>query len=99
MTLIVQLQIIGKWFTPLPQQLLHTTSFVLKSAFPLLLMSQVILGKTVEIDESKFRKRKNNTGCIIDGQWIFGGICCETKQLFLVSVEKRDKATLLPRNA
>ena len=52
-------------------------------------------GKTVEIDESKFGKRKNNKGRIVDGQWIFGGICRETKQLFLVSVEKRDKATLL----
>ena len=53
-------------------------------------------GKTVEIDESKFGKRKNNKGCIVDGQWIFGGICRETKEMFLVSVEKRDKATLLP---
>ena len=26
----------------------------------------------------------------------FGGICRETKEMFLVSVEKRDKSTLLP---
>ena len=53
-------------------------------------------GLTVEIDESKFGKRKNNKGRVIDGQWIFGGICRETKEMFLVSVEKRDKNTLLP---
>ena len=53
-------------------------------------------GLTVEIDESKFGKRKNNKGRVIDGQWIFGGICRETKEMFLVSVAKRDKLTLLP---
>ena len=53
-------------------------------------------GKTVEIDESKFGKRKNNKGRIVDGQWIFGGICRETREMFLVIVPKRDKETLLP---
>ena len=38
---------------------------------------------------------KNNKGRIVDGQWIFGGICHETKQMFFVSVEKCDKAPLL----
>ena len=53
-------------------------------------------GKTVEIDESKFGKRKNNKWRIVDGQWIFGGICRETREMFLVIVPKRDKETLLP---
>ena len=53
-------------------------------------------GKTVEIDESKFGKMKYQRGRYIEGQWIFGGICHETKACFLVPVERRDKDTLLP---
>lgn len=34
---------------------------------------------TVEIDESKFGKWKYNWGRIIEGQWVFCGICRETK--------------------
>ncbi|KAK3882920.1 hypothetical protein Pcinc_012737 [Petrolisthes cinctipes] len=49
----------------------------------------------VEIDESKFGKCKYNVGRIVVGQWVFGGICRETKSTFLVPVEKRDKDTLL----
>ncbi|KAK3890056.1 hypothetical protein Pcinc_005971 [Petrolisthes cinctipes] len=49
----------------------------------------------VEINESKFGKRKYNVGRIVEGQWIFGGICRETKSTFLVPVEKLDKDTLL----
>ncbi|KAK3852955.1 hypothetical protein Pcinc_040477 [Petrolisthes cinctipes] len=49
----------------------------------------------VEIDESKFGKQKYNVGRIVEGQWVFGGICRETKSTFLVPVEKRDKDTLL----
>lgn len=53
-------------------------------------------GKIVEIDESKFGKRKNNQGRIVEGSWIFGGIERETKQCFAVRVEARDAATLIP---
>lgn len=52
-------------------------------------------GKTVEIDESKFGKRKYNVGRVIEGQWVFGGFCRESKDLFFVPVEKRDSATLI----
>jgi hypothetical protein len=55
-------------------------------------------GLTVEIDESKFGKRKFQKGRLIEGQWVFGGICRETKEIFLVPCpdNKRDKATLIP---
>ena len=32
-------------------------------------------GKTVEIDQSKFGKRKYNRGKRADGAWVYGGIC------------------------
>ena len=38
---------------------------------------------------------KYHRGRYIEGQWIFGGICRETKACFLVPVERRDKDTLL----
>lgn len=53
-------------------------------------------GLTVEIDEAKFGKRKYNRGRIVDGTWILGGICRETREAFLVPVFKRDKDTLIP---
>jgi len=53
-------------------------------------------GMTVEIDESKFGKTKYNRGRYIEGQWVFGGICRQTKACFLVPVAQRDKDTLLP---
>ena len=52
-------------------------------------------GTTVEIDESKFGKMKYHRGRYIEGQWVFGGICRETKACFLVPVERRDKDRLL----
>ena len=55
-------------------------------------------GKIVEIDKSKFGKRNYNTGRIVERQWVFGGICCEDKRIFLVAVpgNKRDRSTLEP---
>ena len=52
-------------------------------------------GVTVEIDESKFGKRKNYCGRVIEGQWVFGGVCRETGQIFLVPVPDRTKETLV----
>ena len=52
-------------------------------------------GKTVEIDESKFGRRKYNVGRLVEGQWVFGGICRETREFFLVPVETRNAETLL----
>ena len=51
---------------------------------------------TVEIDGAKFGKRKYNRGRVVEGKWVLGGICRETKEVFLEVVERRDKHTLLP---
>ena len=53
-------------------------------------------GFTVEIDKSKFGKRKYNCGRMIEGQWVLGGICREDRSVFLVTVPSRDRETLLP---
>lgn len=53
-------------------------------------------GKVVEIDESKFGKRKFHKGRRVDGCWVFGGIERESKESFFSVVEKRDADTLIP---
>ena len=53
-------------------------------------------GKIVEIDQSKFGKRKYHKGRRKDGVWVFGGIERDTKNCFLVSVEDRSADTLIP---
>lgn len=50
----------------------------------------------VEIDESKFGKRKYNRGHHVEGQWIFGGVERTSGNFFLVPVDKRDRETLIP---
>ncbi|XP_066959376.1 uncharacterized protein [Macrobrachium rosenbergii] len=52
-------------------------------------------GTTVEIDEAKFGKRKYNVGRVIEGQWVFGGVCRQTREFFVVPVDNRTSATLL----
>uniref|UniRef100_A0A914HPR6 ISXO2-like transposase domain-containing protein n=1 Tax=Globodera rostochiensis TaxID=31243 RepID=A0A914HPR6_GLORO len=51
---------------------------------------------TVEIDEALFTKRKSHQGRQLPEQWVFGGICRETRECFLVAVPDRTAATLLP---
>ena len=50
----------------------------------------------MEIDESKSGRRKYNRGRYTEGHWVFGGTERITGNSFLVEVEKRDAATLLP---
>jgi len=53
-------------------------------------------GHTVEIDESKFGKRKYHRGHIVEGCGVFGGVERETGRVFMEVVERRDAATLIP---
>jgi len=51
--------------------------------------------KTVEIDESKFGKRKYGRGHPVKGQWVFGGVERESGRTFLVPVPDRTADTLM----
>lgn len=53
------------------------------------------LHKTVEIDESLFVRRKYNVGHMVNQQWVFGAICNETKECFLLPIINRSEDTLL----
>ncbi|MBW0563006.1 hypothetical protein O181_102721 [Austropuccinia psidii MF-1] len=53
------------------------------------------VNKIVEIDESKFGRRKYHRGHRVEGQWVFGGVERDSGRCFLIPVEKRDKETLL----
>lgn len=54
-------------------------------------------GHIIEIDESKFGKRKYNRGRRVVGKWILGGYCRTTGECFLVECprNKRDHHTLI----
>eukprot|EP00731_Ephydatia_muelleri_P009246 Em0004g1584a len=53
-------------------------------------------GQTVEIDECLLVRRKYNDGHQVREQWVFGGYDVATKVGFMVPVDRRDAATLLP---
>lgn len=52
-------------------------------------------GKIVEIDESKFSKRKYNRGKRVKGEWVFGGVERQSNVCFVEVVENRSAAVLL----
>ena len=54
------------------------------------------VGKEIEIDESKFGKRKYHQGKRVDGLWVFGGIKRESKKCFFEIVEDHSANTLIP---
>ena len=54
-------------------------------------------GVPVEIDESKFGKRKYNKGRRVDGMWVFGGReKYDKSKIFMVPVADRKRSTLIP---
>jgi hypothetical protein len=54
------------------------------------------VGKIVEIDESKFGKRKYHRGARREGQWMFGGVeQGNVEHMFLEVVLDRTKETLI----
>lgn len=53
-------------------------------------------GQTVEIDETLMSTRKNHCGRVLNQQWLFGGVCRETKKKFIVAVPDRTEKTLIP---
>jgi len=52
-------------------------------------------GVIVELDESKFGKRKYNRGHRVEGSWVVGGVeKTERRRLFLTTVPNRNATTL-----
>jgi len=53
------------------------------------------INTTIEIDESMFTRRKNRVGRVLPQKWLFGGICRETFNCFMVAVSNRLKEILM----
>lgn len=49
----------------------------------------------LEIDETLVLRRKNQQGKIIKSAWLFSSVCCQTKEVFAVTVPNRTAETLL----
>lgn len=52
-------------------------------------------GKTIDVDESKFGKRKYPQGHPVKGQLVIGGVERESGKFFLVAVHDQSKETLI----
>ena len=52
-------------------------------------------GVEVQVDESKFGKRKHNRGHRVEGVWVFGGVeTTDERKCFMVKVPNRNRDTL-----
>ncbi|KFD49849.1 hypothetical protein M513_09316 [Trichuris suis] len=64
-----------------------------------LLSNPLIIGgpnRTVEVDETLYSKSKSHRDRLYPEQWVFGGVCRETGEFFLVPVENRSSRTSIP---
>lgn len=80
------------------QTIVDWSSFCREVCYDAMIIRKVKLGgygHTVEIDESKFGKRKHHRGHRVEGQWVFGGYERETGNCFMIPVENRTANTLL----
>lgn len=95
----VSLKVIKNEIRTSARVIVDLAKFTRELTYEICFQSNVKLGgpdHIVEIDESKFGKRKYNRGKRVEGQWVFGLFDRTTTDCVLVPVEKRDKATLLP---
>ncbi|GBN84432.1 hypothetical protein AVEN_242463-1 [Araneus ventricosus] len=53
------------------------------------------VGKVVEIDESKFGKRKYNRVRRVEGKWVFGGLLRYSNECFFEVLDERSADVLL----
>ena len=77
----------------------HWSSFCREVVHKSFMMQKERLGGpdvVVEIDESKWGKRKYHRGHQVEGQWVFGGLERGTGRVFFETVEDRGAETLLP---
>ncbi|XP_029649232.1 uncharacterized protein LOC115222964 [Octopus sinensis] len=51
-------------------------------------------GKTVDLDEIVFSRSKPNRRSLLPEQWVFGGVCRETKDVFLYAASCLNRDTL-----
>jgi transposase-like protein len=53
-------------------------------------------GTVIQVDESKFGKRKNNRGRRVNGAWVIGGVeQNEERKFFVAVVDRRDQETII----
>jgi transposase-like protein len=89
----------ASWFKMSPHTIIDWYSFCREVCAHAVNMDNMVIGGVgikVEIDETLMFKRKYNRGRLVRQHWFFGGYCVEQKRGFIVPVEKRDKATLIP---
>jgi len=58
------------------QTIVDWASFCKEVVYDSMIVRKVMIGghgHTVEIDESKFSRRKHHRGHCVEGQWVFGG--------------------------
>ena len=76
------------------------TNFFRESCISTVLHNSTAIGGNgieVEIDESKFGKRKYHRGHQVEGQWVFGGREKYDKtKIFMIPVHNRKQSTLIP---